>query len=205
MAAIHSFKEFISEKFDDHFWNVAEEYLNDYKDNLDGLGVDLDKVHRAGEIDLVDVNVEHVWAYDQSETQIGFDVALSVNFTISEADYHYDDYDDYTIWLLAICDGDIENGLDDFCISDISLYAKRNRKKTEMDDSLVPYIPYDCLEDEANSFLEEYYPEALQITPQGKSPIVIEPHVLSEIEQVTGSVSGKMHLYLANYSLKTPK
>ena len=94
--------------------------------------------------------------------KIGFDVALSVSFTVSERDYHFDDYDDHTIWLIPQCEGDIEKKLDDFLFLETSLYAKWNRTLRDLDDSLVPYIASESLEIEAENFLKQYYPRLFE-------------------------------------------
>lgn len=180
MVVMHSFKDFVARNFDCQFWKESEEFVYNHLDNLDSLGITLRRVHRVGELEITNVNVEHVWAYDLPDSQIGFDVALSVEFIVSEADYHYDDYDDNTIWLMVTCRGDIQKNLEDFVIEASSLYAKRNRTRDDLDDSLVPYIAHENLEDEADSFLQQYYPEAMRIMPHGEPPIIIEPSVLAE-------------------------
>jgi len=87
MASVYSFKEYVARNFNDQFWQVAEQFICDHEDNLDSLGVDLRRVHRAGELEITEVDVEHVWAYERPRMKIGFDVALSVSFTVSERDY----------------------------------------------------------------------------------------------------------------------
>lgn len=177
MATVHSFKEYVTKTFDDQFWQMAEVYIRDHFEELD---IKLRRIHKAGELEITDVAVEHVWAYDLQGMEIGLDVALSVNIIIAEADYHYDDYDDKTIWLMVKCRGNIDRRLEDFSVSEISLYTKRNRKQRDLDDSLVPYISHDQLEDEAHDFLERNYPEALRLTPPGEPPIPVDPFLLSE-------------------------
>lgn len=177
MATVHSFKEYVAKTFDDQFWQMAEIYIRDHFEELD---IELRRIHKAGELEIADVAVEHVWAYDIQGMEIGLDVALSVNIIIAEADYHYDDYADKTIWLMVKCRGNIDKRLEDFSVSEISLYTKRNRKQRDLDDSLVPYISHDQLEDEAHDFLERNYPEALSSTPPGEPPIPVDPFLLSE-------------------------
>lgn len=180
MAGVHSFKEYVSKKFDDKFWSIAEEFVDEHSDDLESLGVELRNVHRAGELEIQNVRVEHVWAIDRPGSEVGFDVALSVEFIVNEGDYHYDDYDEYTIWLMLSCVGDIDQRLDDCLINEVSLYSKRNRTQSELDDSLVPYIAYENLEAVAHKFLEEFYPEALRKTPFGQPPVLVDPQVLAE-------------------------
>jgi hypothetical protein len=98
MTDSHSFTEYVAQTFDNQFWAVAEEYL---RENMDGLGIELYKIHRAGETEIQDVNVEHVWVEDLPAMEIQFDVALSVVFEIHEADYHYDDTEEKKIWMMV--------------------------------------------------------------------------------------------------------
>lgn len=53
MAAAHrSFAEYVKKRFDNNFWAAAESYL---EANLDSLGVELRRIHRAGETEISDV------------------------------------------------------------------------------------------------------------------------------------------------------
>ena len=61
MAGNRSFTEYIKNTFDNQFWAVAEEYL---RENFDPLDMTLYKVHKAGEPEVTDVQVEHVWIED---------------------------------------------------------------------------------------------------------------------------------------------
>ena len=177
MASNRSFTEYVKKTFDNQFWTVAEEYLHK---NFDTLDVRLYKIHKAGELEIADVQVEHVWVDDLPGMKIQFDVALSVIFEISEADYHYDNSEEKRIWLMVRCRGDLSYDLQDFEIFDVSDYKGKNLAKNPMDDSLVPYIPYEKLEEVATAFLKEYYPEALKITLRGQPPVWVDPNVLAE-------------------------
>lgn len=46
--------------------------------------------------------------------EIQFDVAVSIWFEVKECVYHYDDYDENTVWMMAHCRGDLDKNLDDF-------------------------------------------------------------------------------------------
>lgn len=82
MASSRSFTEYVKNTYDNQFWAIAEEYL---RENLDPLSMSLFKVHKAGEPEITDVQVEHVWVEDLPEMKIQFDVALSVIFEIPDA------------------------------------------------------------------------------------------------------------------------
>jgi len=177
MAGNCSFKQYIKDEFDNEFWELAEEYL---RENFDPLDMKLYKVHKAGEPEVTDVQVEYVWIEDLPEMKIRFDVALSVVFEIPEADHHYDESEEKRIWLMVRCHGDISSNLQDFKIFETSDYTGKNRVKNPLDDSLVPYIPYEKLDEVAVSFLEEYYPEALRITQSKEEPTWVDPKILTE-------------------------
>lgn len=81
-------------KFDNNFWAVAEEYLNNNTDFIEKITYNL---HRVGDFEILDVAVEHLWVEDQPGMEIHFDVALSVTFEVHESDYHYYDSEEKTI------------------------------------------------------------------------------------------------------------
>lgn len=177
MAAAHrSFAEYVKKKFDNNFWAAAESYL---ERNLDSLGIELRRIHRAGDTEISDVKVEHVWVEDKPGMEVHFDVAVSIWFETHEGDYHYDDYDENIVWMMAHCRGDLDKNLYDFEILRVSKYNGKSRVKDPMDDSLVPIIPYEKLDDVATAFLQEYYPAALRIPMRGQDPVWVDPTELA--------------------------
>ena len=133
MAAQRSFTEYVKKRFDNNFWEAAESYL---ETNLDSLGIELRRIRRVGETEISDVKVEHVWVEDKPEMEIHFDVAVSIWFETHEGDYHYDDYDENIVWMMAHCRGDLDKNLDDFEILQVSKYDGKNLVRNPMDDSL---------------------------------------------------------------------
>lgn len=105
MTQNRSFKDYIKQKFDNEIWAVAETFLNNNTSYIKSLA---SKLHSSGEVEIGDVNVEHVWIEDQDDMRINFDLAVSVVFNIQEGDYHYDDYEEKTVWLLLECTGDLD-------------------------------------------------------------------------------------------------
>lgn len=177
MANTRSFTEYVAKTFDNQFWAAAETYLDE---NIESLDIELYRIRKAGDPEIAYVKVEHVWVDDLPEMKIQFDVALSVMFEIPETHRHYDDSEEKTVWLMVRCSGDIGCNLEDFDIFEVSSYTGKNRAKNPLDDSLVPYIPYERLDEVATSFLEEFYPEALKITQYGQDPIWVDPNILTE-------------------------
>jgi len=158
MAADRSFTNYVAKRFDNNFWAVAEQYLNDNKDSLcSGIR----RIHRAGEMEISDVKVEHVWVNDLPKMKIQFDVAISICFEISEGDYHYDDTEEKTIWIMARCRGNLSCNLDDFEIFEVTPYNGKNRTQNPMDDDLVPVMFPDKLNKIAEQFLSDHYKKAL--------------------------------------------
>ena len=149
MAAHRSFAEYVKKRFDNNFWVAAESYL---ERNLDSLGIELKRIHRAGETEISDVKVEHVWVEDKPGMEIHFDVAVSIWFETREGDYHYDDYDENIVWMMAHCRGDLDKNLDDFEILRVSKYNGKSRAKSPMDDALVPVMNKNQLDDVADTW-----------------------------------------------------
>jgi len=126
MADIRSFTEYIKNTFENQFWAIAEEYLCK---NFDTLDIKLYKVNKAGEPEITEVQVEHIWVDNLPEMKIQFDVALSIAFEIPEADYHYDNSEEKKIWIMLRCRGDLDCNLNDFEIFDVSTYTGKYRAK----------------------------------------------------------------------------
>ena len=167
MAAHRSFAEYVKKRFDNNFWADAESYL---ERNLDSLGIELKRIHRAGETEISDVKVEYVWVEDKPGMEIHFDVAVSIWFETHEGDYHYDDYDENIVWMMAHCRGDLDKNLDDFEILRVSKYNGKSRAKSPMDDALVPVMNKNQLDDVAEQFLREHYKKAL-LEPMWLDPL----------------------------------
>ncbi|HRV73278.1 MAG TPA: hypothetical protein P5116_05330 [Eubacteriales bacterium] len=176
MTQNRSFKDYIAKRFDNKFWEIAERYL---QDEFDSSSLTFYRLHRPGQPEIDDVKVEHVWVDDLPGMDIQFDVALSLSLSFPEADHHYDNSEEKTIWMMVKCLGNLERRLDDYAIFDYSAYNGKSRAQNPLDDSLVPYIAYDQLEKAAYDFLTRHFPEALAITPTGKPPIWVDPSVLA--------------------------
>ena len=172
MPNSHSFTEYVSNTFSNQFWAAAEEYL---QQNWDPDEFDFYKIRRPGEPELDDVNVEHVWVFDRPGMCIQFDVAVSLHLIIPDDDHHYDEYEEKDKWLMLRCKGDLDKNLEDMNIFEILEYNGKNREKNALDDSLVPVIGKDQLDDIADAFLRRHYKKAL-----------LEPCWVDPIELATG-------------------
>lgn len=177
MAGHRSFTDYVRKKFDNDFWAAAESYLDS---NLDNLSIDPRRIHRVGESEISDVKVEHVWVEDKPGMEIQFDVAISIWFETRDGDHHYDDYDENIVWMMAHCRGNLDKNLEDFEILKVSKYNGKNHVKDPMDDSLVPVIPKEKLEEVATEFLRDNFPEALRVPQRGQPPIWVDPTTLAD-------------------------
>ncbi|MCC8013666.1 MAG: helix-turn-helix transcriptional regulator [Eubacterium sp.] len=177
MGKNRSFKEYIANRFNDEFWRIAEEYIND---NTREFDKDFKKIHRLGNIEITDVKVEQVKVEDLPGTKVQFDVSVSIWVEIQDGDYHYDETEESIKWIKLQCKGDLGNNLDDFEICSVQSYNGKSNIENSTDDSLVPYIKKDMMDKVANDFLERYYPEALKIPTDNELPIKVDPMKLAE-------------------------
>lgn len=54
-----------------------------------------------------------------------------------------------------------------------------------MDDSLVPFIAYEKMEQEAEKFLRRNYSEALRVLNRGQDPVWVNPTELAKKMELT--------------------
>lgn len=158
MANNHSFTEYVSNTFSNQLWAAAEEYL---QQSWNPDKYIFYNIRRPGDSELVDVKVEYVWVFDRPGQCIQFDVAVSTRLIIHDDDRHYDEYEEKEIWLMLRCKGDLNKDLKDMNIFEISEYNGKNRIENALDDSLVPVIRKDQLDNIAVAFLQRHYKKAL--------------------------------------------
>jgi hypothetical protein len=182
MAHTRSFKEYISNRFYNELCSAAGDVIDR---NWDSFDITCYKLNRPGKPEIEDVNVEHVWVNDEPGSEIQFDCAVSVSLIIRDEDYHYDNEEEKTVWVMARCHGDLGRNLDDFEITDCYRYDGKNKQKKPLDDSLVPYMPEDTLEQTANEILKRYYPEALHVPQYNEDPVWVDPTELAKRLKLT--------------------
>ncbi len=90
------------------------------------------------------------------------------------------------------CRGNLDKSLDDFEILDYSEYNGKNVTYHHMDDSLVPFISMEKLEEELSVSLR-YCPEALRVPLQGQVPVWVGPTELAK----------EMELEIKNQTIKS--
>ena len=149
--------------------------INDYAEtNSDNLNLRLYKVNKIGGIELLGITVKFVSVNDLPGSVFEFEVAIDAEFDVREADYHYDTDEFTSQWFMLKCRGDLECGLDEFQITDISIYIGKNRQPKPMSDALVPIISKDNLEAVATDFLKRNYPKDLL------QPMAVDPSELAK-------------------------
>ena len=172
MAQARSFREYVAHRFYNELFDAVQDFLSD--GGAASLGIRSYSVRSIDDTRLEDIEIKHVIADDRPGSRIVFDVLVEAQFEISERDRHYDRYDDETTWIKVSCEGDLSLDLNDFSITNVCEYTSKSRSNNPMDDSLVPIIHHDQLENEALEFLRRFYPEAL------KEPTYIDPEVLAK-------------------------
>lgn len=175
MATGRSFAEFVKNKCYDGLYQAANDFVDS---DWQSLNLYTRHVHRIGEVEFVDATIQRVYVHGLPGMRVGFDIGLELEIEVKEGDYHYDESDTCYSWIRISCEGDLVCGLDDWEITSIAPYNQKNPPLNSLSDALVPYIPFDRLEDEATAFLKEFYPEALKITSYGQKPVSVEPDIL---------------------------
>lgn len=177
MAAGRSFANYVKRKCYNGLFSAAEEYI---RDNVDSMDWRTSHVHRIGGVELQDATIERVYVSDLPGMRVAFDVGLELEVLIKEDDYHYDETDVNYPWIRISCEGDLSKALDDWRITNIESFDKKNAPFNSLSDALVPYIKHDDMDNAATLFLKELYPEALEITKRGAPPVWVDPEVLAE-------------------------
>jgi transcriptional regulator with XRE-family HTH domain len=173
-----SFKEYVSDRFEDEFSQAIIDYIEDEK-NASTLDLRLHKVRNIGNIEVVDTTVLYTNISDLPDGKIAFDVAIEAELYVREADYHYDTDESCIEWFMLRCSGDLDKNLNDLYIASVKPYSGKNRMPKPLDDSLVPFIHSDDLETVANGFLERHYSQAL------KQPMPVDPAELAKAMGLT--------------------
>lgn len=177
MATGRSFADYVKRKCYNGLFSAAEDYI---RENADCMDFRTYRVHRMGAIELQDATIQRVYVSDLPNMQLAFDVGLELEVVIKEDDYHYDETDVTYPWIRISCRGDLSKALDDWKITNIEPFDKKDAPFNSLSDALVPYIKHDGLETAATLFLKEFYPEALEITKRGNPPVWVDPEVLAD-------------------------
>jgi len=171
MAATRSFKDYISERFNDELFTAVSGYLEDNYKSMDFP----DKIVRyVDTAELSDITVKIIYVDDQPGMKINFDILVVGEIDYAEKNSRDDRYDQCDIWFKVACSGDLSCSLNDFNIRFVSTYNYKDKQLKPLSDALVPYIKTEELENVAQDFLRQYYPEALQ------APAAVDPMELAK-------------------------
>lgn len=182
LGNVRSFREYVSNRFYDDFFSAAKNVINR---DWDAFDVRCNRLNRPDDPEVDDIKAEHVWINDEPDMAIQFDAAVSVSLIIRDRDYRYDREEEKTVWIMARCRGSLDRNLDDFKIFECTPYDGKNKQKNPLDDSLVPYIPEESLEQAAKDILVDYYPEALHIPLHNEDPVWVDPSELAKRLELT--------------------
>ena len=80
-----SFTEYVAHTFDNQLWEACEGW---FSENEEQIEIDSSRLHKRGEVALENVTVQYVWVEDLPKMRISFDIAVEVEYTITEGDYH---------------------------------------------------------------------------------------------------------------------
>lgn len=177
MATGRSFAEFVKDKCHNGLYQTADDYVNE---NWESMDLYTRNVHRIGHVEMIDATIERVYVRDLPEKRVAFEVGMQLEIDVKEGDYHYDESDQCYPWIRIYCEGNLSCGLDDWEIIRVEPYSKKSAPPNSLSDALVPYIPYEQLDEVATEFLREHYPAALKVTPYGQPPISVDSLALAD-------------------------
>ncbi len=180
MSADRSFAKFVKDKCCDGLYTAAEKYA---EENAGALELRTPHLHSAGEVEMTDAEIQRVYVSDLPGSMVAFDVFLELEIEVHEGDYHFNECDQCRPWICVSCEGDLSLGLDDWEITGIEPYSKKNAPANSLSDAFVLHIPYERLEKTAAEFLRKYYPEALKVMPHGQPPVSVDPMELAHLSR----------------------
>ena len=203
--ADRSFTEYVKHTFDNQFLKASEDW---YEDNKDSVEVDESILHKIGELEIERVTVQYVWVEDAPDMRIQFEVAVEVEFSVAEGDYHYDNDYQGKDWLMISCEGDLAKDLRDFEITDVNHYDGKSRRHEPLSDALVPYIKKTQFDTVAENILRKYCPKAL-LQPMETNPeeLAKKMGLTVRMENITkdGSIFGRTFFYDCDAELYNPE
>lgn len=163
-----SFSDFIKENYENDIADAVGSFVSDNPDELD---CSTNFVDTPEEAELLDFDIKWINVSDAPGMGILFDVIIEAEIAISETVRRNQEKDSDSQWFRVSCSGDLNGGLKNFEIEGVTVYNPgRDKSKTALTDSLVPYMHRRDLDAEATTFLEKHFPDALD-TPM---PLPVE-------------------------------
>jgi hypothetical protein len=159
MAELRSFRDVIANEFYNNIWDVVFTFVEDNPDKLDCRSY---RVEQPDEAELSGLTVNRVDVTDSAGDEILFDVIVSAEIIISETIRRNRETDDVEQWFRVSCRGDLNNGLRNFAVRNVSAYSREPvGRMGRLSDALVPIIAKEQFDEVAEAFLKDFYPEAL--------------------------------------------
>lgn len=160
MPRINSFRAFLENIYYDKIFHELSSYI---EDNPDKLEFNSYIIQSPDEAALCDFEIKTVDITDSPGNKILFDIVVAAEIEISETVRRNRETDGIEQWFRISCRADLNDGLDNFYISSITLYNKyRTNNIGRLSDYLVPIIEKEQFDDVAAEFLQEFCPEALK-------------------------------------------
>lgn len=159
MGKLNSFRDVIEDMFYNDIFNALSAFIEDNPNKLESNSY---CIQSPDEAVLFDFEVKYVDITDSAGNGILFDVVVSTEIEVAETLRRNRETDAIEQWFRISCTAELEDGLQNFHISEIQIYSKhRKSKQNNLSEYLVPIIYKEQLDDIAEAFLEKYYPEAL--------------------------------------------
>lgn len=159
MANITSFKDIVNDRFYNLIFQSLEAYVEDNPGDLD-CSTSLVRDPTLARLDDMEIKLLDITGTVSNEIQ--FDAVVSAEIEISERHRSDVESDVAGQWFRVACSCDVSNGIKNLRILGFSIYhPSHNKKPGQLSDYLVPIIRKEEMDDVAEAFLREYYPEAL--------------------------------------------
>ena len=194
MGKLYSFRDVIQEQYYNEIFEGLTEFVEENPSQLESRS---NFVQEPDEAALEDFEVKWINITSSHDNSIYFDVIVSAEIQIAETVKRNRETDGLIQWFRISCTAILEDGLQDFGVTDVSIYMKqRENKENRLSEYLVPVISKDQLDQVAEGFLENYYPEALE------KPMKVPARKIAErmglgIREIhitkTGSVFGQIY------------
>ncbi|MCM1232363.1 MAG: helix-turn-helix domain-containing protein [Ruminococcus flavefaciens] len=160
MANLTSFKDVVNDRFYNLIFQALEAHV---EDDPGSLGCRTNLVQDPTEARLDDMDIKLLDITGTVSNELKFDVVVGAEIEIKERHRSDVESDMAGQWFRVACSCDISNGIKNFRIHGMTIYSRnQNRQPGQLSDYLVPIIHKTDLDSVADSFLRQYYPEALE-------------------------------------------
>lgn len=173
----YSFKDYVKKKCSNQLYNAVSNFISNHRSDFSlwSHSIDVDALD-GDDLNLEDIEVEMVFVNGDTQTNdIEFDVVVSAEISFHEYSNRYGDSEDScTVWFRLNCSAILDGSLKKFQIAYVETYEKKRQNlfKRQLSDALVPIISKSDLDFEAELFLKQYFPAALEF-PQALDPFLI--------------------------------